>query len=129
MRRPTMRTGCRPRRRPGISEHCGAIAAIYHPTRFISSLSSGEKTSDRADLFPQQPHQAQKLVPAGIRDGAIREVPRFPEGEVIAAAGQVGRQCAFLAGPAEDVDDMCTMLVDHYGRTLVIQIIHASADE
>ena len=48
---------------------------------------------------------------------------------MIAAAGQVGRRCAFMAGPTEHVDDRFAVLVDNYSGALVIQVIHPSADE
>src|SRR2546429_2593894 len=100
-------------------------------------LSSGERTGQRMGLFPavaraqvpQQAYQPQQFVPAGIRHGAILQIPRLPEGQGITAAGRVPWQRTSTGRPAEYVDDVRTVLVDDDRRALMIQVVCAPANE
>src|SRR5256884_838485 len=100
-------------------------------------LSSGERTVQRMVLFPavaraqvpQQAYQPQQFVPTGIRHGAILQIPRLPEGQVITAAGRVPGQGTSTGRPAEYVDDVRTVLVDDHRRALMIQVVCAPANE
>src|ERR1700723_1283293 len=57
-----------------------------------------------------------KLVPAGIRDGAVLKIAALPEEEVITVAGCAAGQMAVVGDPAEHVDDMRAVLVDDNRR-------------
>jgi hypothetical protein len=57
-----------------------------------------------AGELTQQSLQAEQFLPARIGDGAILDIPRSPEGDVIAVARRVARQRALLARPAETLD-------------------------
>src|ERR1039457_2094968 len=74
-------------------------------------------------------HQSQEFVPGGIRDGAINQIPRLPEGQVVTIAGGIPRQAAFARGPTEYVNDVRTMLVEGYRGALMIKVIRTSANE
>src|SRR5579863_3600300 len=77
----------------------------------------------------QQPSESKKLIPSGIRDGAIHEIPGLPECKVITVASGILRHAALFGGPTENIDDVRTMLVHGYCGALMIKIISTSADE
>src|SRR6185369_5837535 len=65
----------------------------------------------------------------GIRYGAVLQIARCPEGEVIAVARQRPRQRLAGGRPGEDVDDVRAVPIDDDRGALVIYISNASAYE
>ena len=76
-----------------------------------------------------QPHEALQLIPACVRDGAGVNIAGAPAQEVIAVTSCARGQCAARRGPAEQVDDMRSVLIDDGGGTLVVKVIGAAADQ
>src|SRR6266853_4071859 len=95
---------------------------------------SGERTADRAVLFPsavllssvpgarilQQPHESKQFIPSGIRDGAILEAVGLPKDYVIAIPRHLDRQGSLSGGPAEHIDDVRAVPVDDHCGALML---------
>ena len=81
------------------------IGRFYSRAQFIF-VSSGVAGAQ----VLQQPSKSKQFIPSGIRDGAIQQIPRPPEPQVIPVANGVLRQAALIRRPTEDVDDVRTTL-------------------
>src|SRR5580658_3471340 len=120
-----------------LRRYDATVERFIRHIRLHESDSAGEKTADGSDLFHSfltivpaqilnQLYETKQFVPPRIGYGAIRQIARLPESQMIAIPSRVFGEGALISVPAEYVDNVRMVLIHGDCHALMVEIICAA---